>query len=47
MEKRIEAQREKPLTPTPAIDALIGEEEQNKRKGIEAKRVKPLNLMLS
>ena len=32
-EKRIEALREKPRTPTPAIDALIGDEEHTGKKG--------------
>ena len=36
--KRIEEQRVKPLTPTPAIDALIGDEEQTGKK--EEKRKK-------
>ena len=32
--KRIEAQRAKPRTPTPAIDELIGEEEQTGKKKV-------------
>ena len=49
--KGSEGQSAKPLTPSPAIDALIGDEEQNgkqkKGKGMETKKVKPLNLMRS
>ena len=39
LKKRIEAQRAKPRTPTSAIDALIGEEEQTgKKKGKRRKK---------
>ena len=33
-EKRIEVQRVKPCTSTPAIDALIGEEEQKREQRV-------------
>ena len=37
-EKRIEAQRAKPCTPTPAIDALIGDEEQKEKRREQRKK---------
>ena len=38
--KGIEAQRVKPLTPSRAIDALIGDEEQNGKHKKEGKKKK-------
>ena len=37
-EKGIEAQRAKPRTPTPAIDSLIGNEEQTGEKKSEQRK---------
>ena len=39
IKKRIEAQRAKPRTPTPEIDALIDEEQTGKRENQETERV--------
>ena len=36
--RRIEAQRAKPHTPIPAIDELIGDEEQTKKKRVQRKK---------
>ena len=37
--KRIEAQRAKPRTRTPAVDALIGDEEQTRKKEKSKERI--------
>ena len=39
--KGIEVQRVKPLTPTPSIDALIGDEKQRGKKKKETKGRSP------
>ena len=45
--KRIEAQRAKQRTPTPALDALIGDEEQTGKKKREQRKKQGVGLQTS